>query len=248
MPEGEQAAWGYAQALPELAGTQVDSDPLRMQSYNRTAGEGGQLLGAGAQGLNRFASGDFGNSPAVQSAVDAISNTVKPKIQNTMAKAGLGRSGAMLQELQSGMSGALLPLYMQGLQQQQGAAGTLAQLGGGLEGVSAQQAQTIGQSGEQLGTDAISRATDALMRGTLPTTMELGSRDTSRDTNRLQQAFETGALDRDVAGQQAQAEEADVLRRQALTEVFATTLLGGIPSLTTFPSTQTETYQSPSSK
>lgn len=247
-PQSEQMAGGIASALPGFAGQQINVDPLRGQSLQQTAQMGQQTFDPGVAGLQQFASGELGNSPAIQAAVNSISQSVVPQLQNRMQSAGLGRSGAMMSELQQGMTGTLLPLYMQGLQQQQGAATQLSNMGLGLEGLRAQQAQLLGSRSEELGTQAMNRGLAAVLQGTLPTLQELGQRDAARDSQRIQDAFTGGALDRDIAGQMAQAQHADMLRQQALAETFHTALLGSIPSFTAFPQTQTETYRTPSSK
>lgn len=296
----EQMAQDIANNLPGQAGRRIDTDPLRMQQYNQSQGvqnRVSQAVGehdyeqAGAQALGQFAGGDLGNSPAIQAAVDKISQSVIPKVGNEMAKAGLGRSGAFAQELQDRMAGTLLPLYQQGLQQQQQSGVQLAGIGGneatrqenalqrsmGMENLLENVSNTIAGRNEGLDTESLNRMVNAIQTGQLSTLMSTGqnqanrqadtinrqlqtagqqygalagisNNQSQRDTQALNEMISGGALDRDIAGQQSEAQHADMLRRQALAEVFHTALLGSIPSLTTFPSTSTETTKTPSSK
>jgi hypothetical protein len=300
MSPFELLGGAQANALPDAAGQRVATDPTRAAEYNQAqnlSGQVGQPVGAtpwesqGANTLSQFANGDLGNSPAIQSAASQIAGSVIPQVQNQMTKQGLGRSGAMDQELQSRMAGTLLPLYMQGLQQQQSAGGQLAGLGTTVAGrqenaanraMQMQQqlqtgAQNLSGTNEALDTSAINRMMQAVQQSTIPTMLGLGGNQATRqgDTiNRqlaatsaqyypqlqtaqaqqgreqqsLQDMLSGGALDRDIAGQQAQSQQADMLRRQALAETFGTAMLGSIPSLTTFPQSSTDTYRTPATK
>jgi hypothetical protein len=295
----EQAGTQLATALPDYASQQINADPLRflgITSAADTKNRAAQAVGPtgleqqGTGVLGQFAGGDVGESPIITAAVERLNNIVNPMIENKMTAAGLGRSGEMLRELQEGSIAYMLPLFQQGLQQQQ-AAGQQLVAAGQQQAGRAENALTREMGMENLfanilNTDAAAReglATEALNRGvntsqtaintlletggregnrqadtinrmlqtgatSLPSLLELGERETSRDTQRLNEMLQGGALDRDIAGQIAQAEHADVLRRQALAEVFHTALLGSIPSLTTFPSTTTETTRTPSTK
>lgn len=289
LQPNESSALNFASALPGYASQQVPVDPLRMfqygqtQSVNQDVSTTNPWENAGVGGLSQFASGDLGNSPAVQAAMQAIAASVTPQVQNKMAAAGLGRSGAMLQELQNAQIGALLPVVQQGMQQQQSAANQLAGIGSGvaqrqmgMQNLLGNMANTIGGASETLGSQALARGSDAL-KSTIGTfadigkqeaeregetinrqlaaasqqynpLLQLGESQEGRDTQALNEMIQGGALDRDIAGQIAQAQHADVLRRQALAEVFHTAMLGSIPSLTTFPSTSTETTKTPSTK
>lgn len=296
----ENAAYNQSQNLAGTAGQRVQTDPLRLMQYMNSLGvqnQVGQNVGEtnyenmGAQGLNQFSSGELGNSPAIQAAVQQIQNSVIPAVGNQMAKAGLGRSGAFAQELQDRMAGTLVPLYQQGLQQQQAASQQLAGIGQqeaarqenayqrnmGMENLLENTAGTIGSANEGLDTNALNRYISAIQNVAIPTGLQvgqdsanrqadtinrqlqtagqqygqlqqLGQNQQGRDTQALNEMLSGGALARDVSGQEAQAEQADVLRRQALAEVFSTAFLGSIPSLTTFPSTSTETTKTPSTK
>lgn len=320
--------------LPGMVGQQIGVDPLRYQQYYQSqavqnhvanpigmqgfegAGIGtlGMLPGIAGQNANeqfginalqQFAGGELSNSPAIQAAVAQIASTVGPAVENKMAKAGLGRSGALGQELQQAMVGTLLPLYMQGLQQQQSAGGQLAQIGSGqaqrgmqafgtlgqaelglggalagregeamnrtmtMENLLEQVAQQIGGRGEELGTEALNRLQTAIQQTLVPTLMEgggrqasrmsdtinrilqtsgqqtddlltMGEREENRENQRIQDAFKAGEIDRNILDEISKSEHSDVLRRQALAEVFHTALLGQIPSFTVFPATQTQ--------
>lgn len=103
---------------------------------------------AGQQALLNFATGDIGQSPAVLAALDAFQSTVEPRVQNQLALAGLGNSGALGQELQSAFIGQLQPLFQQGLQQQQAAATQLADIGSRENQRVGQQIQLAQQLGQ----------------------------------------------------------------------------------------------------
>lgn len=121
-----------------------------------------EVLGGSA--LANFAGGGIGNSPAMAAAEEQIRSQVTPKVLNQMAMAGLGRSGAMGAELQKQMTGTLLPLYMQGLQQQQSAGSELANLGTTQQGQIMSALGQAAQGGQQIGASQANRLTDAYNR------------------------------------------------------------------------------------
>lgn len=102
----------------------------------------------GILGQAGFLGGPTETSPAVQAAVQGLESQIFPRVQNQLALAGLGRSGALGQELQQQAFGSLLPVFQQGLQQQQVAAQNLANIGNIQAQRGFQQQQAALRAGE----------------------------------------------------------------------------------------------------
>lgn len=87
-----------------------------------------EIIAAG--GLGRFSGGDLGQSPAIQAAIQGLESNVVPMLQNRAATMGLANSGELLRQIGESYAQQLVPLYQQGMAQQQSAAQELGQLGG----------------------------------------------------------------------------------------------------------------------
>ena len=132
--------YGQAQDAAANVGRTTPTSQIRYDEFgnavnvaNRVGQAVGQqdLEGYGSDVLKRFAGGDVGNSPIISAAVQHLKDTINPQVENKLAKAGLGRSGELGRELGESSIGYMLPLYMQGVQQQQAAANQL--IGQGTE-------------------------------------------------------------------------------------------------------------------
>ena len=68
--------------------------------------------------LQQYMTGSPGQSPALQSGVDAFNMAQMPVIQNQMQLAGLGQSPAVAQAASMGLSQALTPLIQSAMSNQ----------------------------------------------------------------------------------------------------------------------------------
>lgn len=86
----------------------------------------------GIAGLNMFAGGDIGNSPAVQSTIQGLESNIVPMLENRAAQMGLANSGELVRQIGQSYAQQLAPVYQQGMQQQMQAAGQLGNIGNTL--------------------------------------------------------------------------------------------------------------------
>lgn len=90
--------------------------------------------------LAQFMSGPIGSSPMTRAGMQAFETLQRPRIENTLATMGLGRSGAGAEMISQAATQALSPLIQQEIQNRQAGVGQLMGLGGQLSGQ--QQAAT----------------------------------------------------------------------------------------------------------
>ena len=278
-------------------------DPMLGQQYQHAAGTQGTVgqvaptmapENQAIATLNQLASGNYGNSPAYQSAVAQIQQFVNPQVGNSMAAMGLGHSGAAASQLQQQQMATLLPLAEQAMRQQESSGVELGNIGNlesqryadaynrqlQAENMMNQTAQAQAQTDASLQNaamganasmsntalnananlqntfmnqmftgqnDAYNRQVQAA-QGMYSPLLQLGSAESSRQNQSIQDLFNAGALTRDIQGQGAQADYNDLMRRQALAEQFATPMVGQIPAISSTPVQSTETTRTSSSK
>lgn len=98
--------------------------------------------------FTQYASGPIGNSEAIQQATRGLESQIMPAVQNQAAKAGLAQSGFLPMETSRQYAKELVPLYMQGMQQQMSAAQNLNQIGQQQLGRQDQLIRDAGSFGE----------------------------------------------------------------------------------------------------
>ena len=175
---------------------------------------------------------------STQAVLQQLEQQTLPALSQDLALRGLGHSGAAAEAFANARTQALLPVYMQELQQRQQAAGQLAGLGSqeaqrGLQaasqlaGLGGQQAsralasgqQITGTAGQQLGRQAQNLAQQiATQQSLIQPLAQLGGTQAERTRSDLANALEVAGLPRQIAGQQAEANQQEMLRRQALQE------------------------------
>lgn len=166
--------------------------------------------GAAGQAFASEAAGPIGSSPATVEGMKALetqfTDVTKPTIENEMAAAGLGRSGALgdsLARARSGVAAATVPLLQSDEMNRLAAAQGLSGLGS-----SEMQQLLAGSAGA----------------GTLGQVAE------SQTTGRNQQAFDAAEVIRQMVQSRNQEAQQDFLRRQALTEGISGTVTGFAPA------------------
>lgn len=199
--------------------------------------------------INRFTGGEIGQSPATQAALAAI----RAPIQNDLALAGLGNSG----EVGSALAAASAPILAQELQARASVIPQLAGLGqtirGGQQFASqafqrageAQRAgdvQTAGmfqRAGEAQRADNVQaaqmfqRAGEAQRVGDIQSAQFLSAQAeqlVQRESTLLSELGTSEEANRALAAQQAEAQQRDFQRQQALISSLTTGILGGFPS------------------
>lgn len=98
--------------------------------------------------LATVSAGPIGSSPATQEALNVFRATTGESIKNELARAGLGRSGALSSELGVAESAFLAPLLQTEISNRLATAGPLAQLGETVETRPLQREQTAFDFGE----------------------------------------------------------------------------------------------------
>lgn len=84
---------------------------------------------AAKNSLGSFATGNMGDTPAVQAAVQGLNTQILPAVQNQMARQGLSQSGEMPRQMAQSFAQQLVPLYSQGMTNQLQAAQGLNTIG-----------------------------------------------------------------------------------------------------------------------
>lgn len=144
--------------------------------------------------------GTLATDPSMAAAYNAFRTTTMPDIQRQYGLMGLGNSSLMGDAIARGAASTLYPATEAALQREQ----------------SAKEAQI----GRQTGT-ALSAAGQYA---------GLGQNEVARRLAEVQALSGTGATERQAESERAQAEYADMLRRQALSESMTTGILGALPS------------------
>lgn len=252
-PPSEFMASQYASELPWFTGQQVPVSPNTYAGLGiaqQIAAQGQNMLPMtlsgieglqssmgvnpitqlGITGLEQFTSPSaFGTSDAVQNALAGIRSQIQPQIENTMAKAGLSQSGFLPGEIGRAYAQELVPLYMQGLQQSQSAAGQLMQGGlsqSGLQAGAGAQLMTggtnileqqlrslqnlrdsyiaVGNTEQALRTDAAARQLQATM-AMVPELRQIGMQEYQRPIEAIKEAMTAGEQQRQINLAQNQA-------------------------------------------
>lgn len=227
-PLPEQVAFYQNMLMPGQVSQQVPLSQFTGQGLG-TAGQIAQqaqqptqFQQAGLNTLQQFAGGQMGNSQAVQQAVTGLQNEIVPAVQNQAARSGLAESGFLPQEIGRAYARELVPLYQQGLQQQQQAGNQLYTSGADLQDRQLRALQAlrdaqmgIGGQEQALQTESLARNIQASL-GTSPELRALGTTDAGRTTQALQEGLSMGQLQRSVGLAQAQAELESFLRSREM--------------------------------
>ena len=193
----ELAAFGALQQLPGVAGTQVQTPQAETQALAL---------------LNSLTGGNVGSSPATQQAIDFLEHQYEtrtlPTLQNQLAQAGLGRSGALgtsINDARAQLLGAEVPLLQQEIANR-------AQATSALGSIAAAQAAR--------GSEPIARTLQALQAQAGGMT-GLGGQVASRqqaDLDRMVQTMLAGAGGFQSLGGQLAGRTEDEITRQLQTE------------------------------
>ncbi len=157
------------------------------------AGNINPVQNTGLQGLHQFAGGDFGNSPAVQQAVQGLQQQIIPQVQNQYAQMGLGASGALGNQIGRSYAQQLVPLYQQGMTNQLAASQNL----------------------NQAGSDITNRQIQANL-GAAPQLFQLGAAEEARPTTALAEQQQAGGTQRAIQTAQSQANLDSYLRQREM--------------------------------
>lgn len=250
VPAPQQLEFQQLQFLPQIAGQQVPISPLSFAGLGTSgniadiAGQVNPFQQRGLAGQEMFLGDEFGNSPAVRAAVEGLQQEIVPQIQNQAALSGLAQSGFLPQQIGRAYARELVPLYAQGLQQQQQAAREMFTGGTTLTN---QQLQGLGQlrdSQVQLGQFDQARQTDALIRqtqaalGSAPQMFQLGAAEEQRPIEAMKELMTFGELERSLEGAQSQADLESFMRQREIAMGLANpfgsfNVVSGIPTQTT---------------
>jgi len=185
-----------------------DAAAGNLQYANNYAGQS-SMPQASQSGLATGAS--FANDPSIAAAYNAYKTQAEPGIQNQYSLMGLGKSTSAGDAMSRGAAGYLYPATQQALAREQAA--NEARIG-------RETAASENQIGRQTST-ALNTAGQYA---------GLGGQETQRGLAGLNALLTTGQMERGVGNEQAQAEQADFLRRQGLAEQGTYGILGQLPS------------------
>jgi len=143
-----------------------------------------------------YAPGAFQGSDYYKSALNAFNTGVAPTIENQMALSGLGRSSSLADSLSTGWAG-IVP-------------------------------QILSQYSTQYVEPQMGREENALSRmaALVPSLGNLGAQETNRMVTAINTMMGTGGQERGVRQMEYDAQQADMLRRQALAEESVYTPMG----------------------
>ena len=159
----------------------------------------------------RATGGTLATDPSLAAAYNAYKTQVEPGLQNQYGLMGLGKSSSLGNAMAMGAASQLFPATEAALAREQSA--KEAQIG-----------RETGAAENQIGRQT---ATSLSSAGQLAS---LGGQDTQRRLAALNALLTTGGLERGVQSEQANAEQQDFLRRQALAEQGTYGVLGQLPS------------------
>lgn len=207
----------YDTAGANYAQTQANFNSPEVNAFNTapTLGNLNAPENAALGQIDRFTSGEIGQSPATQAAMAAVRNPVL----NDLAMAGLGNSDA----LSSSLGGAYAPILAQEMSIRAGAIPQLA-------GIGAQQ-----RGGALAGAQLQSQLGQALRGGQQFAGQFLGQQGQQYDARTGQRLDTYNAAEekgRQILQQQGEAAYKDFVRRQQLGSEFTTGILSGFPSIT----------------
>lgn len=251
-PQAENTANYYAQNLPTAAGRQVPISGYNTQGLGtigqmaQQAQQPNQYQTQGLSGLGQFAGGDFGNSPAIQAALEGLKQEIVPVVQNQAALAGVANSGFLPNQIARTYARELVPLYMQGMGQQLQADQSLFQGGSQLQNTALQGLGTYGAAQMGLGQQEQGLGTESLNRGlqgsavALPQLMSIAQRQEQRPQEAINEASNFGALQRQIQGAQNQSAFDAYLRNQNIL-LGLLNPYGGFPTSMTAPASSNTT-------
>lgn len=159
----------------------------------------------------RATGGTLATDPSIAAAYNTYKSTVEPDLQSQFGLMGLGRSSLLGDALAKGAASQLQPAVEGSLAREQAA--NEARIG-------RETGAAENQYGRQVSTALGSAAQYA----------GLGQQDINQRLASLNALLTTGGLERGVGSEEAQAEQADFLRRQALAEQGTYGVLGQLPS------------------
>lgn len=184
--------------------------------------------------LGFFTSGALGESPATIAAQEAFRRFTIPEIEQSLALAGLGTSGAVGASIGDAEAKALVPFLQTEMAQRLQAAGMTADIGNQYAGRNLQAGSILGTLGSQLmqgqlgagglmatiGNQAGMRPIEAArtLTGMAGAEASLGNILAERARADTLAALQAAGMPRDVASQQAEALYNEYLRQQALSE------------------------------
>ena len=174
-PPAEQLAFGRAAELPGLS---ILPHPFEAQ---------------GIQAAQRFVGPDFGQSPAVKAAVTGLEQQIVPRIQNELARAGVAQSTLPSEFILQAYARELVPLFSQGLAQEQQAAGQLLGAGQAMAGRGVQTAL-----------------------GLSPELRAIGATQQQRPMQEIREALDMGQRERDIEQARAQSAMQSFLRQREM--------------------------------
>ena len=223
-PRSEQAAYG---GTANLFGTGMGAAGAGQAGLGGAIGAGAGATAAGGAGLQNFVGSQFGSSPQLQQALAGLESQVLPAVQNQAAKSGLAQSGFLPQEVGRSYARELVPLYMQGMAQQQQAASNL--FGGGMQGLL--------QGGGQMFSGGMQTAGNVI-----PQLLTMAGREEQRPTEQIKEALSGGELQRSIDLARSQEEMASYQRQRQLA-MGLTNPFGSVPSATATPGGITSTSE-----
>jgi hypothetical protein len=217
----EQAALGQIQNVSALGQQQAPTtNPLEQQAIGLTQGAVGTTSPEqeAISSLQQFTQGNLFESPATQAVLQSLEEQTLPALSQDLALRGLGRSGAAAEAFAHARTQALLPVFMQELQQRQQAAGQLGALGQqqAVRGLAAGQ-QLGGVAGQQIGREQQNLLQNiATQQGLIGPLAQLGGQQAGRVRSDLANALEAAGIGRQIAGSQSEANRQEQLRQQNL--------------------------------
>lgn len=205
---------------------------------------------AALQQIERFTGGEIGESPVTKAAMASI----RPKVLNELALAGLGTSGAVGSDL----AAAYAPIVAQEIATRAQVIPQLTQLGQQLRGGDIQAANVQASIGQALRTGDVTQAQQLITIGnaaragnaqaaqilaqigqaqrtgdlaTAKNLAELGATLASRESALLGEAATSEEGARQLEAQQYEGITQDMLRRQQIAQQLVTGVLGGFPAI-----------------
>ena len=254
-PPSEATAGRYAAALPGAAGQQVPLSQNTRQGLGTSQHlmrESSQINPYSQQGLNtmqQYAGGDFGSSPAMQQALRGIERQILPAVQNQEALSGRANSGYLNDQVARAYARELVPLHMQGMQQQQAAGQQLFTSGQagqdqylrGLQQFRDTQMNT-GQQEQQLGSEAAARGLQGA-QAAIPILNQIGQQEAGRPIEAIRELMTAGGDQRQIQTAQNQAGLDAYLRNREIA-LSMMNPFGGFSATTSPPALQTQTRKS----
>jgi hypothetical protein len=182
--------------------------------------------------LAYFTSGQLGQAPATLAAQDAFASYMIPEIEQSLALAGLGRSGAVGESIARGEKEALVPFLTAEMENRLRATGMTSDIGAAQKARELQASQVMSGIGANVGQQALQGASIQAQLGTAAGQQQLqaaqqaaqiGQWQTDQGQELLAQArtdaaaaLEAAGMSREIAAQQAEAAYQDFLRQQNL--------------------------------